>query len=97
MAKKFIEFNVNDPGPDRLKEVGVKNAWKWSWRGELVGTQKNSSDTSNGRVGDFIKKLDSPGEALCTICDKTINYGLSGVKDLKVHGRGKKHVPSLMN
>ena len=44
---------------------------------------------------DFIRKLDEPGNSLCTWCDVTIDYGSRGFKAFHRHSSSKKHIWQL--
>ena len=78
-----------------LKEVeaSVKNKFNWSWLEKGV----ESTLTINGKkevkcyLGDFIRKIDKPGKALCTWCEAEINYGSGGARRLLEHTQTEKH------
>ncbi len=66
MSRKILERS------DDVKAVeqGVKNKWKWAWL-EL-------KDSSQDYLSEYIRKVDKAGQAICTLCNKTINYSQSG-------------------
>lgn len=63
-------------------DKGMKNGWKWEWLERSVeGTQ----------LGQFMRKLNVPGVALCSICQSEINYSGRGWNSLGQHVKKKKH------
>ena len=44
----------------------VTNLWKWTWMQHVVREQK---------LGDTIRKIQKPGQAMCILCNKELKYG----------------------
>ena len=44
------------------------------------------------RVGMRFRKLDVPGQALCILCNKQVQYGSRGLVALTDHLTGQKHL-----
>ena len=47
----------------------VTNPWKWTWMEHVVCGQK---------LGDTIRKIQKPGQAMCILCNKELKYGKRG-------------------
>lgn len=81
----------------RELEKKTKQKWKWSWLDETVEiTLPNSSEKVTCHFGECIRKINTPGKATCTFCNKQINYGNRGKAAFKSHfltneHRGKYH------
>ena len=67
-------------------ETGVKNPWNWHW---LDRTHLNR------RIGEVIRKLQTPGMAYCTLCRKEINYHSRGVLALDQHVKTAIHADKI--
>ena len=42
-------------------------------------------------LSTYIRKLKTPGKALCILCSSDINYANAGAKALQMHVSSKKH------
>ena len=66
---------------------GVRNKWVWAWL--------DCQDANEDFYASYIRKLNVPGQAVCTICNrgggKVINYSKCGIQALKRHAASKKH------
>ena len=71
-----------DEGTVRTIDAECKNKFRWEWL---------EKQFNNIALGDFIKKIDIPGKALCTVCNDIIFYGTRGRKALESHAESKKH------
>ena len=95
---------------DELKLVDIdkdqSNKWRWDWleKSIVVDPAKilPKSDWSKGSltllVKDYIRKVDIPGKASCTLCENNgyIKYGSTGVKAILDHLKAKKHVRNVV-
>ena len=63
--------------------------FKWL---EKTAQIKLASETLTVYLGDYFVKTDLPGQALCKLCSKHINYGSRGCIALGDHVRSSKHV-----
>ena len=76
----------------RELEKGVKEKWKWTWLDDSTEiTLPNSSEKVKCNYGEFIRKINTPGKATCTLCDKLMNYGNRGKACLKSHFLTEEH------
>ncbi|GFR88745.1 hypothetical protein ElyMa_000777000 [Elysia marginata] len=64
-------------------EKDVRNSWKWHWLEEEC--------ESGRKFSSWCKKFNEPGKCVRIICSKTINYGSSGKKALKLHAENGDH------
>ena len=55
-------------------DSGIKNRWNWKWL--------EVRDSNGIFLSDYIRKLDLPGFARCTICPHDINYGNGGKRNI---------------
>ena len=80
MATKVVqrEADVNT----KVLVKGLKNIWKWECLEKKVNDEP---------VRRFIKKLNARGLAKCELCNKEINYGGRGWKNLEQHMSKKLH------
>ena len=89
-SKVFLEENFlkrhETPVVDEL-DRGVRNKWVWAWL--------DCQDANEDFYASCIRKLNVPGQAVCTICNrgggKVINYSECGIQALKRHAASKKH------
>ena len=72
----FPSGKVGDSANGKLE---VKNKFRWAWL-ENVVTVDLGREQVQVCIGDFIRKIDVAGKALCIFCDDMINYGSRGYK-----------------
>ena len=72
---------------DDIKKIdnGIKNKWRWEWV---------ENDDS---LRQYIKKIKLPGQAFCTLCNRTLKYQSSGKKDLQRHITSPPHTAAVNN
>ena len=58
-------------------DKGLKKCWRWSWFSE------KDKDGIDWR--EWCKKNDIAGMCFCIVCSKTIHYGTTGKKSLRLH------------
>jgi hypothetical protein len=58
-------------------DKGLKNRWRWSLLSE------KDKDGIDWR--EWCKKIDIAGMCFCIVCSKTIRYGTTGKKSLRLH------------
>ena len=76
----------------RELEKDIKEKWKWTWLDDSVEvTLPNSSEKVTCNFGEFIRKINTPGKATCTLCDKLMNYGKRGKTTFKSHFLTEEH------
>lgn len=68
-----------------VKEIDkdIKNKFRWDWL--------EARDDDGHYLSDYIRKLDTPGQAKCIICNDIIKYASSGKKAVVGHGNSKNH------
>ena len=88
-----------DEGTDiKEREKNVKNKWRWDW----LDHPKPISNKPEDRILEkdkwrvWLRKLDCPGKAFCTVCSETINYGSNGKKALNNHASSETHKKNLL-
>ena len=82
MAPDFIKRGDSDSTID-CGEPKVKNKFKWYWLDE--------NDISGERIGSYIEKCKTNGEAWCVRCKSLIMYATSGKKAFTSHAKSKRH------
>ena len=84
MTPKRKDIVERGKGPEQIRTIdkGIKNAWKWDWL---------EKDVDGVSLAENIRKLDRPGMAYCTVCQREINYGRRGLVALTDHCRVSKH------
>ena len=75
-------------------EPEVKNKFRWDWL-DNVFTVDLDKEKVQVCVGDFIRKIDVAGKALCIFCNDMINYGSRGYKTIIQHVESQKHIRNL--
>ena len=80
---KFIE----DPKEAHSIDHGVKNKWSSKWLCE--------EDSAGRKFSLWLKKTDTPGEAWCLLCSKSIAYGSNGKRRIESHALEHRHVERL--
>lgn len=84
MAERVPHEFVNKTTDLKKLESSVKNKFKWSWLEEK---------DANGRLlSDYVKKLNTPGLALCLCCDTKLDYSKKGKSFIKRHGESAGHI-----
>ena len=68
-------------------DATVRNKFSWKWLEKSVETNGQSV-----LLGEFIRKVDQAGKALCTLCNDMINYGSRGCCTIVEHSKTKKHL-----
>jgi len=68
-----------------IKEIekGIKNKFKWTWLEE--------KDKDGYFLSDYVRKLNTAGQAKCIICNEIIKYASSGKKAVLGHGNTENH------
>ena len=71
----------------------IKNKWKWDWL-----TDKDFGVDIHGRpcehyLSEYIVKINVDGEAFCTWCNMTINYGSNG----KIYAITQRGMPAILH
>jgi len=65
---------------DKLKEIDkdIKNKFRWNWLERSIQisyrNSKGNLETGSFLLGDFIRKVNKSGEAMCITCDKLLSY-----------------------
>lgn len=72
-GSKVVEKGILD---QNLDDQSIKNQWRWNWLDVIVDGFK---------LEDCVKKIDKPGHAFCSYCNKQINYSSRGIIALKNH------------
>ena len=67
----------------RKIDATCRDKWKWDWL--------EKPDDMGHFLSDYIRKLNTAGKAICTICNTVITYGTSGRKQLLKHGISETH------
>ena len=69
---------------DNVREIdsSVRNKWRWDW-------------LENDLMKQYLRKTKQPGQAFCTICNKTLQYQSGGKKDLKRHMESPPHILAI--
>ena len=88
VLSKFEESKIKDT--DR----SVKNKFSFKWLERTVDI-KLAGEAIKVYLGDDFMKCDLPGQALCNLCSKQINYGSRGAVALEDHVRSSKHISLL--
>ena len=76
------------------KKAGIKNAFRWEWLQRSV-TVQIGSDESKTYLVDHIRKVETPGKVLCTLCQDLVSYASRGGKNIEDHISTKKHKEKL--
>lgn len=79
----IIDRSLDDKTDVRAIDAGIKNPWRWNWLENKV------EDVYY--LKDFVRKINKPGVAYCTICCKELLYGSRGFAALKSHTTSSKH------
>ena len=88
VLKRESQINLKD------FEKNIKNKFNWSWLEKDVTSFISINHKLKEEkyfVGDYIRKIDKPGKAICIWCDCEINYGSGGCKRLQEHASTSKH------
>ena len=91
--KMSVILDHRDEHKIKLIDRLCKNPWSCKWLDVSVEKQDASSKKviCVYRIGDYFRKLESAGSALCTLCNVITNYGNRGLVSLKEHVRTAKH------
>ena len=78
---------------DRISSIDsiVKNRFSWKWLEKSVAVK----DTKV-LLGEFVRKIDQPGKALCTWCNDIINYGSHLDRQLVGSGQQKWQISIIV-
>ena len=76
-----MEFATKQDDVRKIDET-VKNKWRWDWIDIELMQQ-------------YIKKLKVPGQAFCTLCNKTLLYQSGGKRDLQRHMTSPNHLSAM--
>ena len=73
-------MEVVDRSADVRKiDATVRDKFRWDWL--------ENKDDNGVYYSDYVRKLNCPGKALCTVCNSPISYGSSGKKALLKVGK----------
>ena len=75
-----VDEDVNIDALDSM----FKNKFRWDWLSQ--------QDSRGDWYGEYVIKINTPGYALCTWCNRVMVYGSMGVKSLKSHSSSSKHL-----
>ena len=86
-------IDKRDEAKVREIDAGLKNKFRWDWfdRKVTITPVDGKHEPVSVTIGDFVKKLDVAGKALCTVCDDVVNYGSRGLKAFECHALTAKH------
>ncbi|KAG1679720.1 hypothetical protein GQR58_012860 [Nymphon striatum] len=73
----------------------AKNKFRWDWLERTVKVQIDGKTVST-TLGEFFRKVDVSGRAICILCSDLINYGNKGWKPLENHVGTKKHIAIML-
>lgn len=84
----------------RVLEIdkGIKNKFKWQWLEKTVTFEVKigkETQTVTESLASFIKKVETPGKALCVYCNDLISYGSRGCVAFVEHAKFKKHAQKV--
>ena len=81
---------LKEPADTDEIEKGVNNKWRWLWlkQTSLVGESKVE-------FGQWLRKVDKPGEAFCIICNQPIKYGSNGLRSVQKHSAKPDHIKNF--
>jgi hypothetical protein len=67
---------------DTFDDSSVKNKFRWEWFQNII----------NGvAVGNWARKVVTPGLCMCILCNHVIKYGSSGKKSFESHANSVRH------
>ena len=84
-------IDSRDNSKERELDSEIKNKFRWDWLDRTLSIRLGKGEPIPVVVGDFAKKVDVPGKAICTICDDLIFYGSRGWKAFESHANSIKH------
>ena len=85
-------------------DAGIKNKFVSAWLDRevdiAIANVKYENENSVTRskklnLSEFIKKVDVPGKAICTLCNCLISYGGRSAALILEHCKGKKNVEKV--
>jgi hypothetical protein len=96
MVQVLQAVDVDKEHKVREIDKDCKCKFSFKWLDKEVETKLENGQSTTQRLGDFIEKTYTAGQAICTLCnDTTLHYAGRGVSSLTDHCKIKKHVKNV--
>ena len=67
-------IDSRDNSKERELDSEIKNKFRWDWLDWTLSIRLGKGEPIPVVVGDFVKKVDVQGKAICTICDDFLRF-----------------------